>query len=255
MTLLDVRLEQGDYGGFPVLRDIAFEANQGELVAFLGTNGAGKTTLLRAISGVMVRARGTVKLDGEDVMAVPAHERVARGLVHVPEGRRLFGGLTVTENLRMGAYLHRRTLDPRKIEQRMERVRALFPILEERRTQLASTLSGGEQQMLAIARGLMSEPRILMVDEASLGLAPLITEAVLETLAAIRLDGTCVVMVEQNAAAALGIADRAYLLERGSIVLSGTPEEFLSNPRIIDTYLGGGSPDRERARRRSGASR
>jgi len=226
------------YGSVDVLHDVTVEVGAGEIVAVLGANGAGKTTLLRTISGVLVKPGGaTITLDGEDISRLSAAARVRTGVVHVPEGRRVFADLTVLENLEVPAFARRADDDDRR--KCLERVYDIFPLLAERRLQRASSLSGGQQQMLAIGRGLMSAPKVLMVDEASLGLAPATTEEVFEALSRLGAGGLSVLLVEQNARASLEIAARAYVLERGSVRLSGSASDLLHDERVASTYLGG----------------
>jgi len=226
------------YGTVEVLREVTVEVGAGEIVAVLGANGAGKTTLLRTISGVLVKPGGaTVTLDGEDLSRLSAAARVRAGVVHVPEGRRVFADLTVLENLEVPAFARKADDDDRR--QCLDLVYDLFPLLAERRFQRASSLSGGQQQMLAIGRGLMSAPKVLMVDEASLGLAPATTEEVFEALSRLGAGGLSVLLVEQNARASLEIAARAYVLERGAVRLSGRAADLLHDERVASTYLGG----------------
>ena len=225
------------YGAVEVLHDLTVDVGEGEIVAVLGANGAGKTTLLRTISGVLVHARAEIVVDGHDLSRLPAPARVRAGVVHVPEGRRVFPDLTVLENLEVPAFARRAGNADRQAG--LGRVFDLFPRLAERRTQRASALSGGEQQMLAVGRGLMSAPRLLMVDEASLGLAPATTEMMFAALARLGAEGLSILLVEQNARASLEIAARAYVLERGAVRLSGTAADLLHDDRVTSTYLGG----------------
>jgi branched-chain amino acid transport system ATP-binding protein len=225
------------YGAVEVLHDVTVEVGEGEIVAVLGANGAGKTTLLRTISGVLVKSGAEITLDGRDISRLSAPARVRAGVVHVPEGRRVFADLTVQENLEVPAFARRAADADRRTC--FERVFDLFPLLAERRGQRAASLSGGQQQMLAIGRALMSSPRLLMVDEASLGLAPATTDMVFEALARLGADGLSILLVEQNARASLEIAARAYVLERGGVRLSGTAADLLSDDRVAATYLGG----------------
>jgi branched-chain amino acid transport system ATP-binding protein len=226
------------YGSVEVLHDVTVEVGAGEIVAVLGANGAGKTTLLRTISGVLVKPGGaTITLDGEDISRLSAAARVRAGVVHVPEGRRVFPDLTVLENLEVPAFARRARDDDRR--ECLDRVYDIFPLLAERRAQKAASLSGGQQQMLAIGRGLMSAPKVLMVDEASLGLAPATTEEVFEALSRLGAGGLSVLLVEQNARASLEIAARAYVLERGDVRLEGAAEDLLHDERVASTYLGG----------------
>ncbi|MGK2849539.1 MAG: ABC transporter ATP-binding protein [Candidatus Limnocylindrales bacterium] len=238
--LLEVQALTVAYGDVPAVREASMFVTQGEMVALIGANGAGKTTTLSAISGVLDLnggriVGGRVRFAGRDVTGRPAHRLVGDGIVHVPEGREILGRLTVAENLDLGAYRRR---DRSGLVREIDSVYARFPILGERRHRPASTLSGGEQQMLAIARGLLAAPRLLLLDEPSMGLAPRIVTAVSEEIARIRNAGTTSLLVEQNAHQALRLADRAYVMESGRIVLSGTGRELLATERIVDAYLG-----------------
>lgn len=223
------------YGIVPALRGMSLCVGAGEAVAVLGRNGAGKTTTLRTLAGLMVPAGGKVVLDGRDVTHLPAEDRVGRGVSLVPEGRGIFPALTVEENLAMGAY-HRR-LSPRSSRREMEAVTERFPRLVERMSQPAGSLSGGEQQMLAVARGLMSRPRILLLDEPSLGLAPLVVDELYELLGALRSDGLTLLIVEQYVDLALEFADRAYVLDKGVSVLSGESAKLAESPELLDVYM------------------
>ena len=222
------------YGEIHALKGVTLDVEKGEIVTILGNNGAGKTTTLKSLSGLLAARAGDIRLEGETLRGVPPHEIVLRGVAHVPEGRRVFNRLTVFENLEMGAY----TRSDAGIEQDLERVFALFPRLKERRAQVAGTLSGGEQQMLAIGRALMAAPRILLLDEPSMGLAPILVEQIFETIQGINRQGTTILLVEQNAAMALSIAHRGYVLETGTIVLSGTAGDLHENPEVRRAYLG-----------------
>jgi len=222
------------YGEIRALKGIGLEVGRGEIVALLGNNGAGKTTTLKTISGLLRPTRGAVTLDGEPLVGVPSHDIVQKGIAHVPEGRRIFNRLTVRENLMMGAYLRRDA----GIAGDLDRVFALFPRLEERVGQIAGTLSGGEQQMLAIGRALMVGPRLLLLDEPSMGLAPVLVEQIFDTIADINRQGTTILLVEQNAAMALSIAHRGYVLETGTIALMGTAAELSDNAEVRRAYLG-----------------
>ena len=222
------------YGKIRALKGVALEVGRGEIVAVLGNNGAGKTTTLRTVSGLLQPARGTITLDAEPLVGVPPHEIVRRGIAHVPEGRRIFNRLTVRENLVMGAYTRRDA----GIAADLDRVFALFPRLAERVGQVAGTLSGGEQQMLAIARALMLHPRLLLLDEPSMGLAPVLVEQIFDTVADINRQRMTILLVEQNAAMALSIAHRGYVLETGSIALAGTAAELADNADVRRAYLG-----------------
>jgi branched-chain amino acid transport system ATP-binding protein len=223
------------YGEIRALRGVTLTVGRGEIVTLLGNNGAGKTTTLRTISGLLRPARGTVALEGASLIGVPPHAIVLRGIAHVPEGRRIFKRLTVRENLLMGAYP--RTDQP-AIGADLERVQALFPRLAERLAQVAGTLSGGEQQMLAIGRALMLRPRLLLLDEPSMGLAPVLVEQIFQTITEINGQGTTILLVEQNAAMALSIAHRGYVLETGVIALAGTAAELSDNAEVRRAYLG-----------------
>ena len=223
------------YGKVSAVRGLSLEVQQGELVTLIGANGAGKTTTLKAISGVLRPVAGRIRFDGEEITGMPAKQIIARGIAHCPEGRHVFPYMTVRENLEMGCYLRR---DSQAIAADMERLFGRFPILAERRDQAAGTLSGGEQQMLAISRALMSRPKLVLFDEPSLGLAPNIVERTFEIIKQIRAEGVTVMMVEQNAFAALELSDRSYVLEQGRVTLSGTGTELLSNPQVKRAYLG-----------------
>lgn len=223
------------YGEAQVLWDVGLEVRSGEIVAILGANGAGKSTLLGAITGLVPVRRGSVTFDGENITGWSPERIVARGIGHVPQGRRLFGGLSVLDNLLMGAF-HRS--DSSGVHEDLERVLTLFPRLSERRGQLAGRLSGGEQQMCAIGRGLMGRPKLLVVDELSLGLAPIVVEQLLEVLASLRKQGTTLLIVEQDVLVALETADRAYVLETGRVTLSGPAAEIAADPHVKTAYLG-----------------
>jgi branched-chain amino acid transport system ATP-binding protein len=235
--MLAVRDLRAGYGTIEVLHGVSLDLDAGEIVALLGSNGAGKTTTLRALTGLVRPRGGEVMLNGARIDRLSAHRIVGLGLGHVPEGRRIFGALTVEENLRLGGYLIRR--DGAEMGRRMEELFATFPRLHERRAQLAGTLSGGEQQMLAIARALMLRPRVLVLDEPSMGLAPKLVRGIFNIVSAVRRAGTAVLLVEQNARSALRIADRAYVLESGHIVLEGTARDLASDSRVRAAYLGG----------------
>ena len=224
------------YGKVTAVKGLSLEVGRGQLVALIGTNGAGKSTTLRAISGLLPAAAGSIVFEGTDITHASARKILSLGVAHCPEGRHVFPYMTVTENLEMGCYLR---ADRRDIMQDMDRLFEQFPRLAERRQQQAGTLSGGEQQMLAIARALMSRPKLIMFDEPSLGLAPNIVERTFEIITGIRGAGTTVLMVEQNALAALEMCDHAYLIESGSLVLSGSGRELVSNPHVRSAYLAG----------------
>jgi branched-chain amino acid transport system ATP-binding protein len=223
------------YGAIHALRDVSLSVNAGEVVTLIGANGAGKSTTLRAITGLLTPRSGRVIFEGKEITGVPAHQRVARGISMAPEGRGIFANLTVLENLEMGAYLNR---DRAAINQDIEHGFALFPRLKERMKQSAGTLSGGEQQMLAIARALMSRPRLLLLDEPSLGLAPLVCQTIFATIDKIKAEGTTLLVVEQNASAALKHSDRGYVLETGEVILEGPASGIASDPRVREAYLG-----------------
>jgi len=224
------------YGAIQALRGVCLSVRAGEVVALIGANGAGKTTALRTISGLLTPTAGSILFEGRPIQGAPAEAIVARGITQVPEGRRIFAELTVEENLRIGAYL---VSDRARLASGFERVYGLFPRLQERRRQLGGTLSGGEQQMLAFGRALMAEPRLLLLDEPSLGLAPQLVEEVARVIAAFRSAGITVLLVEQNARLALSLADRGYVLERGRVVLSDESRRLLTDPEVQRTYLGG----------------
>ncbi|MEV4185269.1 ABC transporter ATP-binding protein [Streptosporangium canum] len=224
------------YGGVHALRGLSLTIAPGEIVALLGNNGAGKTTTLSAVSGLVRSTAGKVVFDDRDITRDRPHKIAERGLVHVPEGRRVFSTLTVHENLQLGGYLVR---DQAEIRKRIERVYELLPRLAERRAQQGGTLSGGEQQMLAIGRALVTGPRLLLLDEPSMGLAPLVVASVMELIAGINAEGTSVLLVEQNATAALKIAHRGYVIENGECVLDGPAADLREDPRVVEAYLGG----------------
>jgi branched-chain amino acid transport system ATP-binding protein len=223
------------YGGIHALRDVSLTVNVGEVVTLIGSNGAGKSTTLRAITGLVAPRSGRIQFEGQDITGVPAHRLVARGISMAPEGRGIFANLTVLENLEMGAYLVK---DRGRVSNDIERGFTLFPRLKERIRQRAGTLSGGEQQMLAIARALMSRPKLLLLDEPSLGLAPIVCHTIFSTIDEIKTTGTTVLLVEQNANAALKHSDRGYVLETGAVVLEGVAETIANNPRVREAYLG-----------------
>ena len=224
------------YGKVAAVRGLSLEVRKGELVSLIGANGAGKTTTLKAISGVLAPIGGRVEFEGEDITGASARRVLQLGIAHCPEGRRVFPHMSVRENLEMGCYLRK---DTAGIEADMNRLFERFPILAERREQAAGTLSGGEQQMLAISRALMSRPKLVMFDEPSLGLAPNIVEKTFDIIQQIRSEGVTVVMVEQNALAALELSDRAYVMEQGSVTLSGSGQDLLDDPHVQKAYLGG----------------
>ncbi len=223
------------YGQIHALRDISFEVRKGEIVTLIGSNGAGKSTTLRTISSQLVPATGEVVYEGKTISKLPAHEVVAQGIAHVPEGRKIFPSLTVEENLEMGAFLVK---DQKKNAANFERVYELFPRLKERRRQRGGTLSGGEQQMLAIGRALMSDPKMMLMDEPSMGLAPMLVDLIFKSVVQLNKDGMTILLVEQNARKALKISSRAYVLQTGAITLSGTGQELLHDDTVKEAYLG-----------------
>lgn len=236
MEALEIRNLKVNYGSIEALKGIDISVKQGQIVALLGSNGAGKTTTLRKISGVLEASQGTVKFFDKDITKMVVNKIAQLGIIQSPEGRQIFRDLTVEENLMTGAY----TVKERKnIRKNFERVYGYFPVLKERKNQISSTLSGGEQQMLAIGRALMGSPKLLLLDEPSLGLAPLIVKAIFEIIKEIRDDGTTVLIVEQNALQTLKIADYAYVLEVGKISMEGEAKDLINNPQLIDAYLGG----------------
>jgi branched-chain amino acid transport system ATP-binding protein len=236
--MLEVRAVNAAYGDLPALRDVSLKVDQGEIVVLIGPNGAGKTTLLRTIVGLHRPGSGNILLDGKPIHIIPAHELSERGITLVPEGRRLFSGMTVLENLRVGAHCRRARAQE---EQSFKQVFEIFPVLAERRHSLAATLSGGMQQMLAIGRALMGAPRLLLLDEPSLGLAPLIVKKIFDVLALVNREGMTVLLVEQNARSALELAHRAYILEQGRIVRHNTGEAMLKDEKVQQAYLGYGA--------------
>lgn len=234
--MLEVKNLHVYYGAIHALKGINFHVDEGEIVALIGANGAGKSTTLSTISGLLQPRQGSVIFRGEDITMIPAEQTVQKGIVQVPEGRKIFATLTVMENLEMGAYTQR---DKALFKKDLENVFTLFPRLKERQNQLGGTFSGGEQQMLAIARALMSHPAMLLLDEPSMGLSPILVEQIFDIIQSINKQGTSVLLVEQNAQMALSIADRAYVLETGEITLEGSAQEVLHNPSVIEAYLGG----------------
>jgi len=233
--VLELREVEVSYGNILALKGVSLTVAEGELVTLIGSNGAGKSTTLKTISGLLRPRAGTIRYDGQALDHLSPHRIVALGISQCPEGRRLFGRLTVAENLRLGA-VHRRDRDG--VRRDVERVYGLFPVLRERNRQTAATLSGGEQQMLAIGRAVMSRPRLLLLDEPSLGLAPLLVGAIFDTIRQLKREGTTILLVEQNARLALEVADRAYVMETGRIMLAGPAAELKHNPQVEHTYLG-----------------
>ena len=223
------------YGKIHAVKDVSFEVNDGEIVTLIGANGAGKSTVLKTVSGLLHSTTGSITFENKELLRVAAHKIVPMGLAHVPEGRRIFQAMTVEENLEMGAYVTK----PSLVAEHLENVYERFPRLKERKKQIAGTLSGGEQQMRAMGRGLMSDPKLLMLDEPSMGLAPILVEQIFDIIKELRDHGTTILLVEQNARMALKIADRGYVLETGKIVLSGTGAELLNSPAVKKAYLGG----------------
>lgn len=234
--MLEVKNLCVNYGAIKALHGISFDVNQGEIITLIGSNGAGKTTTLHSISNIIKKQKGTIIFNGDDITNLGADKIVAKHLIQVPEGRRVFANLSVLENLQLGAYLRK---DRAGIEKDIEHVFTLFPRLKERIKQAAGTLSGGEQQMLAMGRALMSQPKLLLLDEPSMGLAPILVDEIFEIIKRINADGTTILLVEQNAFKALSIADRAYVLETGEIIKSGKASELLSDDSVKKAYLGG----------------
>lgn len=234
-TLLEVQDLRVAYGKIEAVKGISFTVQAGQIVTLIGTNGAGKTTTLRTLSGLLKPAGGSILFDGRPIGNIPAHKIVSLGLAHSPEGRHIFPRLTITENLQLGAYLRN---DKAGIEQDIQRAYDLFPILGERRKQAAGTLSGGEQQMLAMGRALMCRPKLLMLDEPSMGLSPIMMQKIMETIAELKAQGTTILLVEQNAQAALSLADQGHVMEVGRIVLSGTGADLLHDESVRKAYLG-----------------
>lgn len=235
MAMLEVKDLEVYYGVIQAIKGISFEVNQGEVIALIGANGAGKTTILHTITGLIKAKSGSVKFEGKELNKIPAHKIVSLGMAHVPEGRRVFANLTVLENLKLGAYTRK---DKQEMAETLEMIYKRFPRLEERKNQTAGTLSGGEQQMLAMGRALMSHPKIILMDEPSMGLSPIFVSEIFDIIKEISAGGTTVLLVEQNAKKALSIADRAYVLETGNIVLSGKAEDMLNDDSIKKAYLG-----------------
>lgn len=239
MALLEIEGLRVRYGGVEAVQGVSLEVHQGEVVTLLGSNGAGKSTTLRAISGLVAAAAGSIRLEGQELTRLPAHTIVELGVAHVPEGRKVFATLTVEENLNLGGYSQRKRRQA--VEEGRDRVYQLFPRLKERRHQLAGTLSGGEQQMLAIGRGLMASPRLLLLDEPSLGLAPKLVVEIFRTIRTINQQGVTVLLVEQNARLALRVAQRGYVLETGRLALGGEARQLREDPQVREAYLGGRS--------------
>ena len=236
MALLEVQDIQVYYGMIQALKGVSFSVNEGEVIALIGANGAGKTTTLHTVTGLLRAKSGHIIYDGQDITKVPPHKIVTMGMAHVPEGRRVFANMTVLQNLKMGAFTRS---DKNEIDATIEKVYKRFPRLKERQNQTAGTLSGGEQQMLAMGRALMSQPKIILMDEPSMGLAPLLVEQIFDIIRQLHADGTTILLVEQNAQAALAVADRGYVLETGRIVTEGTGAALLESDAIKKAYLGG----------------
>ena len=235
MAMLEVKDLQVYYGMIQAIKGISFEVNQGEVIALIGANGAGKTTILHTVTGLLAPKAGSIMFEGQDITKVPAHKIVSMGMAHVPEGRRVFAQLSVYDNLKMGAYTR---TDKNEIEESLEMVYKRFPRLEERKNQMAGTLSGGEQQMLAMGRALMSKPKIILMDEPSMGLSPIFVNEIFNIIQEVSASGTTVLLVEQNAKKALSIADRAYVLETGNIALEGDAKILMNDDSIKKAYLG-----------------
>ncbi len=235
MAMLKVTDLQVYYGVIQAIKGLSFEVNEGEVIALIGANGAGKTTILHTVTGLVESKNGTVEFEGRDITKMPGHKIVSLGMAHVPEGRRVFSDLTVLENLKLGAYTRK---DKNEIEETLKMVYKRFPRLEERKNQMAGTLSGGEQQMLAMGRALMSHPKIILMDEPSMGLSPIFVNEIFDIIKEVSASGTTVLLVEQNAKKALSIADRAYVLETGKIVLEGKADELMNDESVKKAYLG-----------------
>ena len=235
MSMLKVTDLQVYYGVIQALKGISFEVNEGEVIALIGANGAGKTTILHTVTGLINQKAGKIEFEGKDISHTPAYKIVAEGMAHVPEGRRVFAELSVYDNLMMGAYTRK---DKKEIAETLEMVYKRFPRLEERKKQMAGTLSGGEQQMLALGRALMSKPKIILMDEPSMGLSPIFVNEIFDIIKAVSASGTTVLLVEQNAKKALSIADRAYVLETGKIILEGDAKVLMNDERVKKAYLG-----------------
>ena len=235
MAMLSVKDLEVHYGMIKAIKGVSFDVNQGEVIALIGANGAGKTTILHTVSGLLQPSKGSVIFEGQDITKIPAHKIVSLGMAHVPEGRRVFSQLTVLENLKLGAYTRK---DKNEMEETLKMIYKRFPRLEERKNQISGTLSGGEQQMLAMGRALMSHPKIILMDEPSMGLSPIFVEEIFNIIRDISASGTTVLLVEQNAKKALNIADRAYVLETGNIILEGDAKELMNDESVKKAYLG-----------------
>jgi branched-chain amino acid transport system ATP-binding protein len=235
MSMLEVQDLRVSYGQIEAVKGISFTVEEGQVVTLIGGNGAGKTTTLRTLSGLLKPSEGEIHFEGERIDTTPAHEIVGKGIAQSPEGRRIFPRMTIRENLDLGAFIRR---DEGEIEKDVQRVYELFPVLGERKSQAAGTLSGGEQQMLAMGRALMSRPKLMMLDEPSMGLSPIMMQKIFSTIRELRSQGTTILLVEQNAQAALSLADRGYVIETGKIVLEGTGSDLLGNDEVRKAYLG-----------------
>ena len=235
MAMLEIKDLKVSYGMIQAIKGISFEVNKGEVIALIGANGAGKTTILHTITGLLNADSGSVTYEGKDITRMPGHKIVSMGIAHVPEGRRVFANMTVLQNLKLGAYTRK---DKAEIAETLEMVYTRFPRLKERKNQLAGTLSGGEQQMLAMGRALMSHPQIILMDEPSMGLSPIFVNEIFDIIKAVSASGTTVLLVEQNAKKALSIADRAYVLETGNIILEGDAKVLMNDERVKKAYLG-----------------
>lgn len=235
MALLEIKDLEVNYGVIKAIKGVSFDVNEGEIIALIGANGAGKTTILHTITGLIQAKKGSIVFDGKELTKTPPHKIVSMGMAHVPEGRRIFQQLSVLENLKLGAYTRK---DKSEIASTLKMVYERFPRLEERKNQVAGTLSGGEQQMLAMGRALMSKPRIILMDEPSMGLSPLLVSEIFDIIKVINESGTTVLLVEQNAKKALSIADRAYVLETGNITLSGDAKDLINDESVKRAYLG-----------------
>lgn len=235
MALLEIKDLEVNYGVIKAIKGVSFDVNEGEIIALIGANGAGKTTILHTITGLIQAKKGSIVFDGKELTKTPPHKIVSMGMAHVPEGRRIFQQLSVLENLKLGAYTRK---DKSEIASTLKMVYERFPRLEERKNQVAGTLSGGEQQMLAMGRALMSKPRIILMDEPSMGLSPLLVSEIFDIIKVINESGTTVLLVEQNAKKALSIADRAYVLETGIITLSGDAKDLINDESVKKAYLG-----------------
>lgn len=235
MALLEIKDLEVNYGVIKAIKGVSFDVNEGDIIALIGANGAGKTTILHTITGLIQAKKGSIVFDGKELTKTPPHKIVSMGMAHVPEGRRIFQQLSVLENLKLGAYTRK---DKSEIASTLKMVYERFPRLEERKNQVAGTLSGGEQQMLAMGRALMSKPRIILMDEPSMGLSPLLVSEIFDIIKVINESGTTVLLVEQNAKKALSIADRAYVLETGNITLSGDAKDLINDESVKKAYLG-----------------